>query len=54
VKRRHFIALLGSTVAAKTVAAGKPQLERMRRIGILTPGVRGDAEVKAALAVFLA
>jgi putative tryptophan/tyrosine transport system substrate-binding protein len=52
VKRRHFIALLGSTVAAKTVAAGKSQLERMRRIGILTPGVRGDAEVKAALAVF--
>jgi hypothetical protein len=54
VKRRHFIALLGSTVAGKTVAAGELWPERMRRIGILTPGVRGDPEVTAALAVFLA
>lgn len=54
MRRRKFLTLLGSTVAAKTVAAGKLQPERIRRIGILAPGVRGDAQTKALSAAFLA
>jgi len=53
MKRRHFIALLGGTVAAKTVAAGNPQSERMRRVGMLVPGVQGNPVSKALVAAFL-
>jgi hypothetical protein len=41
-------------VAAKKVAAGKLPPERMRRIAIMTPGVRGDAAMKALVAAFFA
>src|SRR5262249_30520564 len=53
MKRRHFIALLGGTVAAKTVVAGDPPSERKRRVGMLMPGGPRDPESKALVAAFL-
>jgi putative tryptophan/tyrosine transport system substrate-binding protein len=52
VKRRDFIALLGST-AAWPLAARAQQRERVRRIGVFMPGTADDPEYQAGIAAFL-
>jgi putative tryptophan/tyrosine transport system substrate-binding protein len=51
MKRRTFISLLGGAVAWP-VAARAQQVERMRRIGVLTGDTENDPENKARLAAF--
>ena len=52
MNRRALITLLGGAAAWPFVARAQ-QSERMRRIGVLLPGTRGDAEFDAWLGAFL-
>ena len=49
IRRRQFIAGLGSTVAWPVVALAQPG-DRVRRIGVLMPGDENDPEQRARLA----
>jgi putative ABC transport system substrate-binding protein len=53
MRRREFIALLGSGVAGWPLAARAQQSGRMRRVGVLIPSPSDDREFQARLAAFL-
>ena len=52
MKRREFMTLIGGAAAARPIAAGAQQSERIRRIGILMPGAADDPEFQARVAAF--
>jgi putative tryptophan/tyrosine transport system substrate-binding protein len=52
MRRRYFIAGLGSATVALPVTARAQQAERVRRIGALFPRSADDSEAKARLAAF--
>jgi hypothetical protein len=53
MRRRKFIALLGSAACAWPLAARAQQRERMRRIGVLLPATADNREFQARLGAFL-
>ena len=53
MKRRAFLGLLGSAVAAWPLAARAQQGERMRRIGVLVPAAADDPVFQAWVGAFL-
>jgi putative ABC transport system substrate-binding protein len=53
MRRRQFIALFaGMAVSRPLTARAQPTSRQVRRIGILMPYVRGDAEIEARVAAF--
>jgi hypothetical protein len=53
MRRREFLAFLGSGVAAWPLAARAQQPERLRRIGVLSSLAADDPETQARHAAFL-
>ena len=51
MRRREFIAFIGTALAAYPLTVGAQQYERARRIAVLI-GVEDDAEGRARLAAF--
>ena len=53
VRRRQFIALLGSAAVVPPLVANAQQRERMRRVGVILPAPADDAEFQAWVGAFL-
>jgi putative ABC transport system substrate-binding protein len=52
VRRRDFVALLGSAAVAWPLAAHAQQTERMRRIGFISLVPENDPEARARIRAF--